>query len=287
LTEACGSPAVDTCITIDNPVEIFPVLTPDTTQGCFPVTINFANTTNSTEIATTLVDFGDGQIISYPGTSSFSHIYTQPGVYTVQVEVTSIFGCLYDSTYTNMIEAFDYPEANFNILPNDVTFFDPNVLLENNSSSNVVDFQWTIPSGNPSSAVTENANVSYPSDVEGNYPVTLLVTDQNSCRDTITKIVNVISEVVLYAPNSFTPDGDEHNQTWKLVIDGIDIYSAEILIFNRWGEVIWECHDVSEGWDGTYDGQIVQNGTYTWTLKFKDIHTDKKYEFSGHIVLIR
>ena len=287
LTEACGSPAVDTCMTIDNPVEIFPVLTPDTTRGCFPVTINFANTTNSNEIATTLVDFGDGQIISYPGPSSFSHIYAQPGVYTVHVEVTSIFGCLYDSTFTNMIEAFDYPEANFNILPNDVSFFDPNVYLENASSSNVVSYQWTISSGNPASAFTENVNASFPSDVEGGYPVTLLVTDQNNCQDTITKIVNVISEVVLYAPNSFTPDGDEHNQTWKIVVDGIDLYSAEILIFNRWGEVIWECHDVSEGWDGTYGGKVVQNGTYTWTLKFRDIHSDKKYEFSGHILLIR
>lgn len=287
LTEACGSPAADTCMTIVNPVEIFPIVLPDTTKGCFPVTINFTNTTNSNEIATTLVDFGDGQIISYPGNSAFSHIYTQPGVYTVHVEVTSIFGCLYDSTFTNLIEAFDYPEANFNILPNDVSFFDPNVLLENESSSNVVSYQWTISSGNPSSSVLENVNASFPSDVEGTYPVTLLVTDQNSCQDTITKIVNVISEVVLYAPNSFTPDGDEHNQTWKIVVDGIDLYSAEILIYNRWGELIWECHDVSEGWDGTYGGKVVQNGTYTWTLKFKDIHSDKKYEFSGHILLIR
>ena len=167
LTEACGSPAADTCMTIDNPAEIFPLLSADTTQGCFPIAINFTNTTNSTEVATTLVDFGDGQIISYPGLTPFSHIYSEPGVYTVNVEVTSIFGCLYETTYTSMIEAFDYPEANFNILPNDVSFFDPNVLLENTSSFNVVSYQWTISSGNPSSAVTENVNASFPTDVEG------------------------------------------------------------------------------------------------------------------------
>ena len=187
-----------------------------------------------------------------------------------------------------MIEAFDYPEANFNILPNDVSFFDPNVLLENNSSSKVVDFQWTIPSGNPSSAVTENVNVSYPSDVEGNYPVTLLVTDQNSCRDTITKIVNVISEVVLYAPNSFTPDGDEHNQTWKLVIDGIDIYSAEILIFNRWGEQVFTSNNITDLWDGTYKLQNQPMGVYAYFLLYSSEDSNNKINLlKGNITLIR
>jgi gliding motility-associated-like protein len=105
--------------------------------------------------------------------------------------------------------------------------------------------------------------------------------------DTVERIVQVVSEVIIFAPNTFTPDGDEFNQQWFLYIDGIDISQFDLFIFNRWGEIVWESHDPAASWDGTYLGKIVQDGTYTWTLETKDLTNDKKYTFGGHITIIR
>ena len=64
-------------------------------------------------------------------------------------------------------------------------------------------------------------------------------------------------------------------------MEGIDIYDFELLIFDRWGEVIWESHDVEVGWDGTYNGKVVPEGTYTWIIRTKDLLNDDKYILAG------
>jgi gliding motility-associated-like protein len=99
--------------------------------------------------------------------------------------------------------------------------------------------------------------------------------------------VIVLPEVLLYAPNTFTPDDDEFNQDWGIYISGVDIYDFELLIFNRWGQIIWESHDPSATWDGTYNGEYVQQGTYTWTIEAKDLVNDNKYEFNGFINVLK
>jgi gliding motility-associated-like protein len=155
------------------------------------------------------------------------------------------------------------------------------------STGNIETYSWSIPNGTPSSASTANVTTTFPIDQVGLYPVTLIVIDENGCPDTVVREVNVISDIIFYAPNTFTPDGDEFNQTWNIVLAGVDLYSVDLFIFNRWGEVIWESHDASVGWDGTYDGKVVPVGTYTWTLAVKEVYTDKKYQFNGHITLLR
>lgn len=288
MSEACGSPTVNQCMVVSNPEEIYPLLAPDRVSGCYPVTVQFTNTTASTEVATTTVSFGDGETMTYQGTETITHEYKFPGVYTVHVKIVSSFGCVYETTFTNMIEAFDYPVANFNILPNNVSFFDPTVQLINTSTSATdLTYLWSIPSGTPDSAYTEDVTTTFPMDVVASYPVTLTVIDEHGCPDTITRPVNVISDILFYAPNTFTPDGDEFNQTWNYVIAGVDVNNLELKIYNRWGELIWENHDASVGWDGTYNGRIVPVGTYTWTLEVKEVNSDKKYRFNGHIVLLR
>lgn len=97
----------------------------------------------------------------------------------------------------------------------------------------------------------------------------------------------VYPEVLLYAPNTFTPDDDELNQNWRVYMEGIDLYDFELLIFNRWGEVIWESHDISVPWDGTYNGKPVEEGTYTWVIRAKDLLNDAKYTYNGHVNVIR
>jgi gliding motility-associated-like protein len=287
LSEACGSPSVTECMLVGNPENIIPLLTPDTTRGCFPLSLTFNNTTNSTEIATTFISFGDGDTITLVGNASIDHIYQNPGVYSVSVVITSIYGCVYTNTFNGMITVHGNPTAQFNMLPQTVSSFDPTVHLVDVSSPNIASYYWFVPDGNPQTSISSEFTTTFPQEVEGEYPVYLYVVDQNGCIDSVLHYVNVINDILFYAPNTFTPDGDEFNQTWEIHLTGIDEYSVDLRIYNRWGQLIWENHDKNVGWDGTYNGQLVQTGIYTWKLKVSDKQNDGVYEFDGHVNVMR
>ncbi|MFK7786388.1 MAG: gliding motility-associated C-terminal domain-containing protein, partial [Crocinitomicaceae bacterium] len=274
---------------IGEPANIFPGLTPDTTSGCFPHQVDFVNTSGSPDIVTTEVDFGDGSIQSFVGLNPFEHTYANAGTYTVTMTVTTVNGCQYSQTYVDLIIAHNEPNANFFINPNFVSMLEPTVNLYNSSSLDVTSWNWTINGAETAqTATTENVlNVSYPEDIPGDYEVTLITENTFGCIDSITRFVTVVNDVILYAPNTFTPDNDEFNQSWEFHISGIDIFDFNLKIFNRWGEIVWESNDPSVSWDGTYNGKIVQDGTYTWFMECADAQNDKRYTFNGHINVIR
>jgi len=98
------------------------------------------------------------------------------------------------------------------------------------------------------------------------------------------------NELIYYIPNSFTPNSDEFNQTFQPVFtSGIEPQMYTFYIFDRWGEIIFESHDASVGWKGTFgsDDRKAQDGVYTWKIKFTDINTQKEHTIVGHVVLIR
>ncbi len=287
LSEVCGSPTATDCMLITTPEAIVPTILPDTLDGCYPVAVNFLNTTNSANIAFTEIDFGDGNSGKFAGNQGFSHVYETPGLYTVTVTLTSTVGCEYETVYTNLIQAYPYPEAYFGIVPNNVSMFSPQVNLVDQSSTDVVNYNWFIPEGDPAVSNATSVQVNYPYGEPGNYPVTLVVENIYGCQDSITHVVNVLNDVLLYAPNTFTPDDDEFNQDWGIYISGISVANFSLFIYNRWGEVIWESHDSEAKWDGTYGGQIVQDGTYTWTIECSDANNDGKFTFNGHVNVIR
>jgi hypothetical protein len=68
---------------------------------------------------------------------------------------------------------------------------------------------------------------------------------------------------------------------------GFDPYDFHLLVFDRWGETIWESWDVTTQWDGSYNGAPVQDGTYTWVIWFGDKYTDARYTKNGHITILK
>lgn len=95
-------------------------------------------------------------------------------------------------------------------------------------------------------------------------------------------------EVIFYVPNTFTPNGDEFNQTFKPIFStGYDPYNYSMTIYNRWGEVVWESYDHSVGWDGSYNGELVQDGVYTWALIFMIRGSGESVNRTGHVTLVR
>ena len=95
------------------------------------------------------------------------------------------------------------------------------------------------------------------------------------------------SSVQMFAPNAFTPDGDYYNDTWKIYIEGIDVYDFHLSVFDRGGQLIWESFNAIGEWDGYYGGSPAPDGVYGWVMEAGDATTDEKHQFTGFITVLR
>lgn len=117
-------------------------------------------------------------------------------------------------------------------------------------------------------------------DTDFNYTATFI--DENGC--TAITGVHIHYDPVLYVPNTFTPDGDEFNNLFEAILNNSLGFKMEI--FNRWGELIFETNNIDVGWDGTYNGVMCQDGTYTWKATVMDLN-EINHIYVGHVNLLR
>ncbi|WP_341906147.1 gliding motility-associated C-terminal domain-containing protein [Fluviicola taffensis] len=275
-----------TPITISGIINAYPVPVPqiaiDMTPKCEPAVFTLFNTTDSTLSQNTIWRISNGD--EFIDVNSLTTSSMMNGTYDVQLIVTSPDGCIDSTTFTDTLTVMQTPVADFKWSPEPITMFNTQVLFtEYSLYANT--YEWSFPGASPNSSTNDDQTVLYPDGQTGTYYVTLIATSYLGCADTVTKEVVILPEVIIYAPNTFTPDGDEFNQTWRIYIEGVDEFDFELQIFNRWGEVIWESHDVNASWDGTYNGQLVPQGTYTWLVRTRELISDKKYVWNGSITL--
>ncbi|MEN9442303.1 MAG: hypothetical protein RLZ33_2380 [Bacteroidota bacterium] len=284
IDDACEStPIVLTTNVILAPLPV-PLISVDLDNECEPAMFVLTNETDPLMNGQNYWLLSDGQYFQNQQTIVTDEMWS--GLYDVQLVVTSPFGCIDSTTFINYLTVHPKPIADFRHSPNPAYMFNPTVHLTN-YSVNGDSYEWFIQDGNPSFSQLEHVQTMFPDGLAGDYEVTLITTSEFGCIDTSTQIVIVLPEVLLYAPNTFTPDDDEFNQDWGVHISGIDIFNFELLIFNRWGQIIWESHDPAASWDGTFNGEYVQQGTYTWTIEAKDLVNDRKYEFNGFINVLK
>jgi gliding motility-associated-like protein len=208
------------------------------------------------------------------------------GSYDLELTVISPDGCVATSIFNGVLVVAPTPVANFTYSPNPPTMFNTQVLF-NNASVGATSYDWTFEQGAPATSTAENPTTVFPDGTVGLYETSLIAISDLGCTDTMIVEIQVYPEVILYAPNTFTPDGDEFNQDWRVYIEGIDEFDFTLTVFNRWGQIVWENNDPNQGWDASYNGQLVQDGTYSWTITTRDLLTDKKYEFNGHVNVIK
>jgi gliding motility-associated-like protein len=284
INDNCEStPLVLTTNVILAPLPV-PQITVDLDNKCEPAVFTLTNMTDPNMTEYLYWEISDGQVFVNQESITTQEMWS--GQYNVQLVVTSPFGCIDSTTFINYLTVHPKPVADFNSSPSPVLMFNTQVQLTN-YSTNGDSYEWFIESGMPAYSQLKHVQTMFPDGVPGEYDVMLITTSEFGCVDTSEQIIIVLPEVILYAPNSFTPDDDEHNQDWGIHIEGIDIYNFSLLIYNRWGEVIWESKDPSAKWDGTFNGQIVPQGTYVWTIDAKDTINDNKYQYTGYINVIR
>ncbi|MCC7302152.1 MAG: choice-of-anchor L domain-containing protein [Bacteroidia bacterium] len=151
-----------------------------------------------------------------------------------------------------------------------------------NTSTPAVSYFWDFGDGNTSTAVSPSH--TYPNDQTNTFTVMLIITDAYGCTDTVYDYVTVYPDFYFWAPNAFTPNNDGHNATYGGI--GVAVLEYEMLIFNRWGELVFKSNHIDTRWDGTYKGSVVPEDTYVATFKIKGPN-NIKLEKITHVSVVR
>lgn len=165
-------------------------------------------------------------------------------------------------------------------------------------SNNLVSFQeqtdeppgttpvWTWNFGD--GATSSESNPIHTYTTSGNYQVTLVadIPSGIDCQDTLVSFTAFeIAGVDLYIPNTFTPNGDAHNDIFKIRAPFYtEFYFA---VYNRWGELMFETKDQNEGWDGNYKGRLSDPGVFGYYMRARCGEGTEEIFRKGNVTLIR
>lgn len=263
------------------PVPELIVIAPSEFLGCVPARIFFDNlSTPISEEYDILWEFGDGGI----GTDiSPTHTYEQPGTYTVSVDIVSPLGCQTDTTFNNLITVRPAPIAGFSYRPQRPSNIEPTVSFFDESIDAI---RWFYDFGDD--RLVNERNPIHTFRDTGLYEIKQIVVHPSGCRDTAIQVLDVRPDVRYFLPNAFTPNEDGTNDVYRGAGVLAGISNFRMLIFNRWGEVIFETADPMAGWNGRKQniGQPVQAGVYMVLVTFTGPRGGQ-FEYKGSATVVR
>ncbi len=276
------------CINTDQvTVTVIPLpsvsFTSDVITGCTPLTVNFTN--NNLNTTNCIWTMSDGTILN--GCGTVTNTFEAIDCYDITLTTTDNFGCTNSLTSTNHVCVEAPPTAAFNGTPAVLNEYDSQVQFHN-TSVGAASYLWDFGDNSGSSNLL-NPEHDYAEAGVGSYLVTLIAYSPTGCSDTTTRTIQLLEDLIYYVPNSFTPDDNMYNQVFKPIFtSGYDPFDYTLLIYNRWGEVLFESHNVDFGWDGTYGmNGLVKEGVYTWKIEFKTKASDERKMIVGHVNVLR
>lgn len=258
-----------------------PNITSGPNKGCAPLCVEFTVNANQANL-TSSWNLGNGELSNVLSPKA---CYLSAGVYTITSSVTDLNGCTGLTMYT--VEVYPKPIADFNHAPiKPIINQDPFVTFTDAShGSTITSWNWFFNSTPQWTSNEQNPTFTYTD--PGTYPVTLVVTSDKGCSDTVIHPLIVGLDFGIYVPNAFTPNDDGLNDVFQPKGYGIDKY--QLSVFDRWGEKLFYSEEFELGWKGTYEGRgntICENGVYTWMIILIDVF-GKKHELKGHVNLLR
>lgn len=264
----CVSVEVAKPLTIfDIPVADYNIAYPCVDQGTVFIDVSQSNNGNITGWQW---EFGDGvfSTLQHP-----THIYRTEGNYTASLTVQSQYGCfsnpkLIPLTITKAI-AFAGRDT--------IATYDMPIQLQATGGDS---YMWTPATG------LNNPFIGNPVAIlRDDITYTVKVTDMNGCFSDDDVFIKVYSNNDVLVPGSFTPNGDGLNDIIKPL--GFGLKKIEyFMIYNRYGELVFETHELDKGWNGIAKGKPQPMGTYTYRVKAVN-YKNKPVEHVGTIILLR
>ncbi len=247
-------------------------------SGCEPHQAIFTTNTN---VGKGLWKFGDGLESSELFSS---HTYTTAGTYIINFSYQDEDGCPAASK-SGSVQVYENPKANFSI-PTDILISDP-ILKVTNKTSPIGSCTYT----------WEVSNIKYKSNEVnpqiafsklGSYYVELVASTEKGCRDVVGKFINVKNDNNISIPGAFTPNDDGLNDVFTPVFTpyGFNMSCYQMMIFDRWGTMIYYTKDINKGWNGKVKGVDVKEDVYVYVVRYCDADNTEHSKI-GHVTLLR
>ena len=238
----------------------------DGMEGCSPVVVSFQDF--SEHANTYLWDFGDGTTSVLPDPS---HIYDNPGEYDISLVVTTQGGCTDTMMLGAGVSVWPSPIADFT-----AALFNPDsgaVYEFTNLSVGAIGYEWDF--GDGQSSNFENPYHEFLTN--GNVDVLLIAVNEHGCIDTALHTLEIDVFAGLMVPNALAYG--ELGEAGLFLPKGTGISRYRAMVFDEWGNLLWESSALengspAEGWDGTFKGTAVPQGSYVWKVdaEFGDGH---------------
>ncbi len=255
------------------------------TSGCSPLAVNFQNF--SENAAGISWNFGDG---GNSDETNPSYVFDEPGEFLVTLKVRGKDGREYSRQQT--VEVYETPKALFE--------FDADLKPASNQPINFYNYsrggdyyEWDF-GDNQRSELQEPIHLYQEA---GNYNVRLKVWTDHQCYDSLV-IFNAFTtqEQAIKAPNAFTPnlngptggyyDVNDYNNTVFHPVTNGELLEFQLKVFSRKGVLLFESNDISIGWDGYYNEQLMKQDVYIWKIRGK-FNNGKTFVESGDVTLIK
>lgn len=223
-------------------------------------------------------NFGDGN--KAKGTNP-THLYQQPGKYTIQLTATNSDNCTNTAFINDMVFAAPLPVSSFGMDHSIVNNNKPTVNFLN-SSAGAITYLWDF--GDGTTSTDKNPTHNY-ADI-GHYRVLLNVINEYNCNDTISHPVIVAFDQI-FPPNAFSPNAtDPIDRIFLINAKGIISQGYHFMVLSRWDDIVFEVKDDIKGWDGKMkNGSFAPAGSYLWILYFTD-SLGVKHQQRGTVTLV-
>lgn len=238
-------------------------------MGCAPLTVSFTNLSQFAESGTFVWRFGDGQATSNAIDPTYT--YFEPGTYSVSLSGTNVTNQVVTETKTAYITVFEKPRADFAVKPV-VLYIPGGKLFTKNNSIGAGRFLWDFGDG----VTSEDVEPVHVYAQEGLYDISLVAISPDECRDTarVARAVEVEQGGTMLVPNAFSPStaGPSGGQTGSggkndvFLPLMVGVTQFEMVVFNRWGELLFQSTDPTIGWDGYHRGQLCPQDVYVYKI---------------------
>lgn len=268
-TDANNCTATSTVSIVVNPL---PIITagPDTTVCSSAVVNLFANgagTNNYNWAPSTGLSVTSGSVTTASINNTTS--YTVTG--------TDANGCSNSDVVTVTIDN----SFNVSFNANPTTGMAPLGVTFNNTSTGTGSFIWNFGDGSPTNSTSNNPAHEY--QFEGSYQATLYGVSSLGCLDSASITIVVEEQFVVVIPNVFTPNGDGLNDDFHITLKGVK--SAECLVYDRWGLLMYKFNPEVEDWPGkTRNGKICPDGSYYYILTYTK-NNNEQVKTTGYVLL--
>ena len=224
-------------------------------------------------------DFGDA---SFSNDENPIHSFRNSNFYTISLEIETEFGCSGFIKKENFIQVMESPLARFSMSENKVSLLSSEIIFTNFSDENLY-FEWDFDNGIIN---LEDRVVSNSFSETGLFEVLLYVENEFGCKDELIHEVVVEEEFSVFFPTAFTPNNDGLNDVFEVKVNGV--YSFEMKIYNRWGEMVYFSDNIDHGWDGkeSLSNDVIENGTYLYHIYVTD-NNEKPWVYNGELNLMK